>query len=135
MRTGKSHFCRKFTEQTNNYEFIELDKERKLNPGKSRNEVLSEVVNKNKNKSYILEHYDLLNKNYFGKNTLEVWEKEADILIFLNPKREGIRNGFDYSLGAYFVEKFEKLNGKIIYRNIDTGTYVKCMNKSDKSNE
>ena len=129
--TGKSHFCKKFTEQVNGYVHIDLDKERNKTE-KSRNEVLSELININKENSYILEHYQLLDgKN--GQDTLVIWEKEADILILLNPKRENIKNGGDYDTSPIQKSNFDRLDGKIIYCNSATGTYVKWMkNESSK---
>jgi len=131
-KTGKSHFCKKFIKQVNDYKFIELDKERKSYLGKSRGEVLNRVIKENRNNSYILEHYDLLNENYLldskYPSTLNVWKKEANILVLLNPKRENIQNGADYNVGFIKKSSFDKLNGKIIYSNLGTGTYVKCIN-------
>jgi len=132
--TGKSCFCRKFTEQVNGYRLIDLDEERDKDSNKSRNEVLSEVIKENKGNSYILEHYQLLDGEE-GQNTLAIWEKEADILILLNPKKENIQNGADYDTSPIQKSNFDRLDGKIIYCNSATGTYVKRMNKKDESSK
>jgi len=138
-KTGKSHFCEKFTKRINGYKLIELDKERKSHPGKSRSEALSSVINENKDNSYILEHYQLLDENYLfdnkNPNTLNVWKKEADILVLLNPKRKNIKNGFDYDTSPIPKSNFDKLDGEIIYCNPATGTYVKRMNKNNESSK
>jgi len=135
VRTGKSSFCEEFVKQINGYEFINLDKEIKY--PEERNKVLSSVINENKGNSYILEFYQLLNENYLSDNkkpnTLNIWKKEADILVLLNPKRKNFKNGFDYDIGHIQKGNFDKLDGKIIYSNLATGTYVKRMNKENSS--
>lgn len=130
VKTGKSDFCNKFNSLTG-YEFINLDRERDENIQKSRNEILVKVVKKKKNNSYILEHYQLLDGED-GQNTLAIWEREADILILLNPKRENIKNGADYDTSPIQKSNFDKLDGEIIYCNPATGTYVKRVSKNNK---
>ena len=120
MQSGKSKFCKYFTNYCRNYKFIELDKERDHDTTKSRSEVLHKCINENKNTPFILEHYDLLNENYFidsiHPNTLDVWKKDADCLILLNPLNK-----------VNQTTSFSSLVGEILYENSNTGTYFKFM--------
>jgi len=124
IKTGKSKFCNEFVEKVNGCLFIELDKERDKRKGETRNEVLDRIIKENKNNFYILDHYGLLQENYIcdkkNSNTLGVWKKEADILILLNPKAH-------CDIGSTQKNDFDKLDGEIIYCNLETGTYVKSI--------
>lgn len=126
INSGKTSFCKEFVKKISNFKFIELDKERDKEKNMTRSEVLSKVIEENKNSSYIIEHYQLLDENYYvdkkNPNTLSVWKDKADMLILLYPQTPIITN-YDQK------EEFEKLNGKIIYYNPETGTYAKKMNK------
>ena len=84
--------------------------------------MLCTAINKHKNNIYILEHWQLLDDD--SQQTLRVWEKEADILIMLNPNNMSTKIAFrDYQ------ERFKRLAGIEIYANKVTGTYIKRMNE------
>ena len=121
-QVGKSTFCKRFIDEVKGCQYIELDHERDMCPLANRNEVLCTAINKHKNNIYILEHWQLLDDEI--QQTLRVWEKEADILIMLNPNNMSTKIAFrDYQ------ERFKRLAGIEIYANKVTGTYIKRMNE------
>ncbi|MBI2888895.1 MAG: hypothetical protein HYY10_03150 [Candidatus Liptonbacteria bacterium] len=126
VETGKSCFCKRLIKEIGTYRFIELDKGRDMSPLLNREAVLKGTIKEREGDSYILEHYQLLDQN-----TLGAWKDAADALILLNPKRENIRNGFDYDTGPTQKNNFDGLSGELVYSNPKTGTFLKIMSKKE----
>lgn len=120
MGSGKSSFCKEFIKFCTGFEYINLDNERDLNNCKYRSQVLCGCINKNIDRSFILDFYDLLNEDYtldkVQPNTLSVWRKYADCLILLNPIKD-----------QAYQKSFVNLKGNVLYSNRVTETYFKLM--------
>jgi len=124
MKVGKSTFCKELHKQLPKYEYIEYDEEVKkpfYQNIEFRGDKLKMIINKYKDKYYILDYYRLLDETD-GQGILKIWDKKAEILILLDPNHNP-------NIICNFLDKFKKLGGELIHKNTSTGAYVKLMQK------